>query len=352
MALAEFELIKRYFDTDALAFPRAGVVLGPGDDCALLEVPPGYNLALSIDTLNEGVHFPRDAGASALAQRCLRVNLSDLAAMGAEPLGFTLALSLPDVNERWLRDFSAGLSACARQFRCSLLGGDTTRGPLAITIQVHGLVSAGKALRRSGARVGDAIYVTGTLGDAALALPYLTQQPGFDLSALTAAQCAFLQAAFYQPEARVDAGRALLGLASAAIDVSDGLASDLGHILRASGNASTALGAIVDSTQLPVSTVFSSLIAPPERLPMALSGGDDYELCVTVPPQNEAPAQAAMKAMGLLFTRIGAVVAGSSGVRSDTTPDTFSGIMLNDGDGVLQPLKLSGYRHFGNNSNE
>lgn len=348
MALAEFELIKQYFSKGALAFPRAGVVLGPGDDCALLEVPPGYNLALSMDMLNEGVHFPRGADASALAQRCLRVNLSDLAAMGAEPLGFTLALSLPDVDENWLQGFSEGLSACARQFRCSLLGGDTTHGPLSITIQVHGLISAGQALRRSGASVGDAIYVTGTLGDAALALPYLTQQPGFDLSALTTAQWAFLQAAFYQPEPRVEAGLALQGLASAAIDISDGLASDLTHILQASGTKSAALGAIIDGAQLPASTVFSSLIPAPERIPMALSGGDDYELCVTVPPQNEACAQAAMKAMGLRFTRIGAVVAGSGAI-SNTT---FSGIMLKDGNGELKPLKLSGYRHFGNNSNE
>lgn len=335
MALAEFELIRQYFNTKALTFARAGVVLGPGDDCALLEVPPGYHLAMSMDTLNAGVHFPVDADATGLAQRCLRVNLSDLAAMGAEPLGFTLALSLPDVNENWLQGFSSGLSACARQYQCSLLGGDTTRGPLSITIQVHGLVPAGQALRRSGAGIGDAIYVTGTLGDAALALPYLTQQPGYDFAALTATEWAALQAAFYQPEARIGAGRALLGLASAAIDISDGLASDLRHILQASATESAPLGGLIDGTQVPVSDLFARRVPASQRLALALTGGDDYELCVTVPSGNEIWAQAAMKSMGLRFTRIGEVVAGS-------------GIMLSDADGNPQPLRLSGYRHFGN----
>ncbi|MEX2332929.1 MAG: thiamine-phosphate kinase, partial [Pseudohongiella sp.] len=326
-------------------FERTGIVLGPGDDCALLDIPKGYNLALSVDTLNEGVHFPAGADAYQLAQRCLRVNLSDLAAMGAEPLGFTLALSLPDVSESWLQGFSQGLSACAGNYRCSLLGGDTTRGPLAITIQVHGLVAAGQALRRSGASVGDAIYVTGTLGNAALALPYLTHQSGYELADLSAEQRGFLQVAFYQPEPRVHAGLALTGLASAAIDVSDGLASDLGHILQASGSVSgsdsdmAALGAIIDTAQIPLAAEFAGLAAAHDALPLALGGGDDYELCVTVPPQHEAQAQAAMKALNLRFSRIGEVIAGS-------------GIMLRDANGESQPMRLSGYRHFGGGDNE
>ena len=339
MALAEFELIRQYFNTDALAFPRAGVVLGPGDDCALVEVPSGQHLALSMDTLNEGVHFPPGADATALAQRCLRVNLSDLAAMGAEPLGFTLALSLPHVSEHWLQGFSDGLSACARQYCCSLLGGDTTQGPLAITIQAHGLVPVGSALRRSGASAGDAIYVTGTLGDAALALPYLINKPGFDIAALSAAERTSLQTAFYQPDARIEAGMALRGLASAAIDISDGLASDLGHILHASAQMSGELGALIDDTLLPASGVFARLVPASERLPLALGGGDDYELCVTVPAQHEAQARAAMKALALRFTRIGEVVAGS-------------GIMLKQANAQPQPLGLGGYRHFGSANNE
>lgn len=339
MALAEFELIQRFFNVSTLTFLRPGVVLGPGDDCALLEVPQGHHLAMSMDTLNEGVHFPSDADAALLAQRCLRVNISDLAAMGAEPLGFTLALSLPQISESWLQGFSEGLAACARHYRCSLLGGDTTRGPLAVTIQVHGVVPAGQALRRDGACSGDAVYVTGTLGDAALALPYLTQRPGFDPAGLDPDDLAFLQAAFYQPEARIDAGIALRGLASAAIDISDGLASDLGHILQASSNGCAVLGAIIDSAQIPLSDGFARLLPVSERLAMALSGGDDYELCVTVPPRREARARAAMAAMGLRFTRIGDVVTGS-------------GIMLREEGSDPEPLKLSGYRHFEDDVNE
>lgn len=339
MALAEFELIRQYFNTAELTFSRPGIVLGPGDDCALLAVPAGSHLAMSMDTLNEAVHFPAEADAAELAQRCLRVNLSDLAAMGAEPLGFTLALSLPSVSEHWLQGFSRGLLACATQYQCSLLGGDTTRGPLAITVQVHGLVPAGQALRRDGARVGDRIYVTGTLGDAALALPYLTQQPGFDLATLLPADRAILQAAFYQPAARIDAGMALRGLASAAIDISDGLASDLTHILQASAAGTIAPGAVLDSASVPVSGVFSRLVDTSDRLSLALGGGDDYELCVTVPARHEVQAQTAMQALGLQFTRIGEVVADS-------------GIMIRDGSGVVQPLRLNGYRHFGNDDNE
>tara|TARA_R100001039_G_C1841480_1_gene102464 strand:+ start:459 stop:1478 length:1020 start_codon:yes stop_codon:yes gene_type:complete len=339
VALAEFELIRQYFNTASLTFPRPGIVLGPGDDCALLAVPAGSHLAMSMDTLNEGVHFPAGADAADLAQRCLRVNLSDLAAMGAEPVGFTLALSLPNVSEDWLQGFNRGLSQCASQYQCSLLGGDTTRGPLTITIQVHGLVPAGQALRRNGARVGDGIYVTGVLGDAALALPYLTHRPGFDLSALNPADRETLQAAFYRPPARTAAGAALRGLASAAIDVSDGVASDLLHILDASANGDAMLGAVLDGGNVPVSQAFARLVASPDRLAMALGGGDDYELCVTVPPAREAQARAALQALGLQFTRIGEVVAGS-------------GIMVRDGSGVVQPLRLNGYRHFGMDDNE
>ena len=339
MALAEFELIRQYFNTAELTFPRPGIVLGPGDDCALLAVPADSHLAISMDTLNADVHFPVDADAAELAQRCLRVNLSDLAAMGAEPLGFTLSLSLPEVSASWLQGFSQGLAACASHYQCSLVGGDTTRGPLAITIQVHGLVPAGQALRRTGAQVGDGIYVTGTLGDAALALPYLTQQPGFELSALNLADQQALHAAFYRPDARLDAGMALRGLASAAIDISDGLASDLLHVLQASAGARAAPGAVIDSATLPVSDVFARLVGGSDRLAMALGGGDDYELCVTVPPRHEARAQAAVQALGIAFTRIGEVVADS-------------GIMVRDSGGACQPLTLTGYRHFGNQDNE
>lgn len=329
MALAEFELIKRYFATPELAFAREGVVLGPGDDCALLELAPGHQLAVSIDTLNEGVHFPPDAQPYDLAQRCLRVNLSDLAAMGAEPLGFTLALSLPHTDETWLQNFSAGLAACAQAFNCSLIGGDTTKGPLAITIQVHGQVPAAQALRRDGASAGDAIYVTGPLGDAALALPYLIGDAEL-MTGLDADAQAWLRAAFYRPEARVTAGMALRGLASAAIDISDGLASDLRHILQASGVA----GAILETENLPMSALLRRLVSSPQRLALALAGGDDYELCVTVGRRNEAQACRVMQEIGIAFTCIGELT-------------MEPGLFLRDKGGALSSLELQGYRHFG-----
>ena len=331
MALGEFELIRRYFAAPELTFAHADVVAGVGDDGAILTLTPGFQLVISMDTLNESIHFPVNADPFLLAQRCLLVNLSDLAAMGAQPVAFTLAISLPSADESWLAAFSRGLAKIAQSHRCPLIGGDTTRGPLSITIQVHGKVPAGNALLRSGASAGDAVYVTGDLGDAAAALWWLLDDARLDRRALDSRSIDALLQAFYQPDARIDAGVALRGLVSAALDISDGLASDLQHILEAS--ASPALGAHIEADALPLSETFRRCVPVAEQLALALSGGDDYELCVTVPRTTEIAAIAALKGLGVRFTRIGYI-------------DHGAGIRIKTMSGQQHPLSLKGYNHF------
>jgi len=331
VALGEFELIRRYFAAPELAFAHADVVAGVGDDGAILTLPPGFQLVMSIDTLNESIHFPANADPFLLAQRCLLVNLSDLAAMGAQPVAFILAISLPSANETWLAAFSRGLAKIAQAHRCPLIGGDTTRGPLSITIQAHGKVPAGNALLRSGASAGDVVYVTGDLGDAAAALWWLLDDARLNRSALDARDIDALQQAFYQPDARINVGIALRGLASAALDISDGLASDLQHILAAS--AYPALGAVIEADALPLSDTFRRCIPVTEQAALALSGGDDYELCVTVPVAKENAAIAALKGLGVRFTRIGYI-------------DEGEGIRIQTSSGQQHPLSLTGYNHF------
>lgn len=334
MAATEFELIGRYFNQPGLVFDHPDVVLGPGDDAAILAVPPGRQLVVSVDTLNVNVHFPDDAAPALLAERCLRVNLSDLAAMGAEPLGFTLALSLSDVSGNWLQAFSEGLGQVAREFGCPLVGGDTTRGPLSMTVTVHGHVPAGQALLRSGARPGDSIYVTGELGNAAAALWYLQARPDFQALDISEAEHERWLQAFYRPQPRLAEGRLLREIASAAIDISDGLASDLAHILEASAQASgQPMGAVIDSRELPMSTDFRHRVATSRQVSLALSGGDDYELCVCIPPDQEAAAVAALAATATPFRRVGVV---------GSTP----GIRLIDNSGREAPLAVKGYLHF------
>ena len=331
MALGEFELIRRYFAVPELSFAHADVVTGVGDDGAILTLPPGFQLVMSMDTLNESIHFPVNADPFLLAQRCLLVNLSDLAAMGAQPVAFTLAISLPSADESWLAAFSRGLTKIAQAHHCPLIGGDTTRGPLSITISVHGKVPAGKALLRSGASAGDAVYVTGDLGDAAAALWWLLDDARLDRSALDTRDIDALQQAFYQPDARVDVGIALRGLASAALDISDGLASDLQHILEAS--ACPALGAVIEADALPLSGTFRRCIPVTEQVALALTGGDDYELCVAVPVAKEIAAIAALKGLGMRFTRIGYI-------------DEGEGIRIQTSSGQQHSLSLKGYNHF------
>lgn len=271
--LDEFGLIRRYFA--ALTPPRADVPLGIGDDAALLAPPPGFELAVSTDTLIAGRHFPEGTAPADIGWKALAVNLSDLAAMGAEPWAFTLALSLPAADEAWLHGFAEGLGQLARSVGIALVGGDTTRGPLAITITVLGRVPAGQAMRRGGAQVGDLVCVTGTLGDAALGLRLLDQ----------ADTAALLIERLNRPQPRLAAGQALRGIAHAAIDLSDGLAGDLTHVLDASG-----VGADLREDLLPASESFNALVPMAGRIEWQACGGDDYELCVCLPPDRMTEA--------------------------------------------------------------
>ncbi len=293
----EFELIRRYFASQGLV--REDVLLGIGDDAAVVRVPPGMEQVITTDVLVEGRHFFADCDAAAVGHKALAVNLSDLAAMGAQPAWFTLALALPQADTRWLEAFCAGLFALARRYEVALIGGDTVRGPLTVTIQAHGLLPPGQALRRAGARVGDRLYVTGTLGDAALAL----KQRRGEL-ALPGAERHALQQRLDYPEPRVQAGVALRGLASSCIDVSDGLLADLGHILEASR-----VGACVELGRVPVSEAYRRHL-PSVHWEPALTGGDDYELCFTVPPAREAELVARRAQLGCEATRIGEIEPG------------------------------------------
>ncbi len=290
--LSEFALIERFFRplSAESAFLRCGI----GDDCAVLAPAVGEELLLSVDTLVESVHFPEHYPAEALARRALAVCVSDLAAAGASPRAFTLTLTAPQLDEVWLAGFSATLAAEAARYGMALAGGDTTRGPLCITLQVMGVAPRGAALLRSGAKLGDRIYVSGTLGDARAALAVL------DVNEPDADQQQWLRR-YHQPEPRLALGQALRGIASAAIDISDGLAADLGHILRCSG-----VGATVRLASLPLS---AALAGHPSALDYALSGGDDYELCFTAPPQHAAAIAALAETLQLPLSYIGDIAA-------------------------------------------
>lgn len=289
--MSEFDLIRDYF---ARVGPeRADVALSVGDDCALLRVPPGMELAVSIDTLVAGVHFFPECEPESLGHKCLAVGLSDLAAMGAEPAWATLALTLPQADRHWLGRFARGFGRLATEYGVQLVGGDITRGPLTISVQVHGFVAEGNGIRRSGAQPGDLIYVSGTLGDAGLALRQLQagEQVLHDL-----------RRRLERPTPRVALGLALRGLASAMIDVSDGLAPDLGHILEASGT-----GAELRLAELPLSpeVALCTREAPDWALP--LGSGDDYELCFTVPEALAGRLGEVAGGIGCPLRRIGRI---------------------------------------------
>jgi thiamine-monophosphate kinase len=274
MAQAEFDLIRRYF---AVHKPQHRFTqLGIGDDCALLNLPADYQLAVTADTMVENVHFFADVEPELLGHKLLAVNLSDLAAMGAEPFAVTLALTLPKIDHSWLQAFSQGFIQLAQQHQVDLIGGDTTSGPLTLTVQAMGAVPKGKALLRSNAKVGDFIYVTGQLGDAGLGLKikqgYICDNPAPAL------------ARFNQPQPRVAQGLALRDVAHACIDISDGLAADLGHILEKS-----AVGASLDWDKLPLSAEVQRYIQQSGDWQLPLVAGDDYELCFTAPAQSQLP---------------------------------------------------------------
>ena len=310
--MGEFELIKRFFDRPSkTGSPGApGVVLGIGDDCALLQPRAGMQLAISSDMLVSGRHFFPDVDPRTLGHKALAVNLSDLAACGAKPLGFTLALALPEADAVWLQAFSEGLFALADTHGCPLVGGDTTRGPLNICITVIGEVPPGHALLRSGARVGDDVYVSGTLGDAALALQAL--QGKLQLSDAVLRQA---RLRLEQPTPRITLGLALRGIASACADVSDGLLGDLGHILERSGLNRSGVGATIDTNAAMnllaacAHSTGASGLFDPQKLQCVLAGGDDYELVFTAAPDQRAAVQAASTISCTAVTRIGQIEA-------------------------------------------
>ncbi len=285
-AVGEFELIERFFAR--LGVSRADVTLGVGDDAALLVVPPQHELVACVDTLVQGRHFPATTRADDIGWRSLAVNLSDIAAMGATPAWATLALTLPTADEEWLESFSLGFDAMAKAHQVSLVGGDTTQGPLTVTVQVMGFLPSGTALRRSGAQVGDLLYVTGWPGDAAAGLALIEGR----LSGQGAYRGA-LEHKFRRPEPRVAFGQRLRGVASACVDVSDGLAQDLGRLIGASG-----VGAVMRASELPLSQALFALAGERGARDFALGGGDDYELLFTVPPSRRAGLARAMATAG------------------------------------------------------
>ena len=291
MGAGEFDLIARI---RARVATRADVVLGIGDDAALLAPPPGRQLVVTADTLNDGVHFPRGTSPADIGWKALAVNLSDLASMGAEPAWCTLSLSLPQSDPAWIEGFLDGFLALAGQHGIALVGGDTTRGPLSISVTAMGLVEPGQALRRDGARVGDEVWVTGTLGDAAGGLALLDREP-----------VPALRARLDRPTPRVATGRALAGIATACVDVSDGLLADLGHVC-----ARSHVAARIDVDALPASAALMEVIGEEDRIALQASGGDDYELCFTAPADAGADIGAVSAQLGLRITRIGRIVAG------------------------------------------
>lgn len=295
----EFEIIERCF---AIGVTDPDVVLGIGDDAALVRADG--MLAVATDTLVAGVHFIEDMDASRLAARALAVNVSDMAAMGARPRWYTLALTIPRADDAWLVAFAAGLHAAAAEYGLTLIGGDTTRGPLTVTLQLIGNVAGSQGLRRSGARPGDLVFVTGSLGDAAAGLALLR-----DAASTVDPAGQFLRDRFELPTPRVAAGLALNGLASAAIDVSDGLLADLGHICDASGCA-----AVVDVERLPLSPPLLAACSRDDALQYALTGGDDYELCFAAAAEDAEHIAQALHAVATPVTCIGAFEAGA-GVR-------------------------------------
>jgi len=313
--VGEFDLIERYFKRPERQAARAALVpLGIGDDCALLQPRPGTQIAISSDMLVEGRHFLSTVDPFALGHKALAVNLSDLAACGAQPLAFTLALALPQADETWLAPFSRGLLALADAHGCELIGGDTTRGPLNICITVFGEVpvvnGTSQALLRSGAQAGDDIYVSGTLGDARLALEVFRGNLSLPAEVFTQAR-----ARMEQPTPRVALGMALRGIATAAIDISDGLLGDLGHILKAS-HAGASIDTAIATTliascadEMRATSPFDSNITPELRLTCVLAGGDDYELAFTAPQALRDAVQAAAARATVRVTRVGQVTA-------------------------------------------
>lgn len=315
MGIGEFDLIARI---RARAGTRGDIVLGIGDDAALLAPPPGRHLVVTADTLNDGVHFPHGTSPADIGWKALAVNLSDLASMGADPAWCTLSLSLPQSDAVWIDGFLDGFLSLAERHGLALVGGDTTRGPLSLSVTAMGFVAAGDALRRDGARVGDDVWVTGTLGDAAGALALLERDPTH-----------VLRARLDRPTPRVSAGLALVGLANACVDVSDGLLADLGHVCARSG-----VGARVEMQALPASDDLRGSFDDIERAALQAGGGDDYELCFTAEVSSRGAIARLASSLDLRITRIGRITGGD-------------GVIAVDAAGAPWRPPRTGYDHFG-----
>ncbi len=306
--------------------PRDDVCVGIGDDGAVLRAPPGQELVVAIDTMVEGVHFLPGTAAVDLGWKALAVNLSDLAAMGATPAWAMLALTLPRADAAFVRSFAEGFAQLAQPHRVALVGGDTTSGPLSISVAAHGFVPQGAALTRAGANVGDIVLVTGTLGDAIAGLYALRDPPQDDPARATLRNV--LIERLTRPTPRVAAGIALRGLASSCVDISDGLLSDLGHVCAASG-----VGAELDAPLLPRSRALRELHGEAQSLEFALAGGDNYELCFTVPPKHLEQTLADLGRVGCGVTWIGRIVAGG-------------GVRVRDAQGQWMTPEMKGWEHF------
>jgi thiamine-monophosphate kinase len=318
--MSEFDLIGRLQQLiclpDAESVPGCGV--GIGDDAAILDIPPGHELVVCTDTLVEGIHFPRDTQPEAIGHKALAVNLSDLAAMGAQPTFFFMALTLPAEDSAWLDAFARGMARLASRFRVQLAGGDTTRGPLSITITALGVVEKGQALLRSGAQPGDLVVVSGAPGAAARALSAMQEGREPEPSGRMALEF---------PQPRINVGSALVKRATSCIDLSDGLAADLGHVLEQSG-----VGAELELDRLPVPPGLENL-AEEQRWRLQLAGGDDYELCFTIPPDRAVELDQLSDSCGVALTSVGTIV-------------TRTGLELITKDGGRFELASAGFRHF------
>lgn len=317
--MGEFELIRQYFAAAACARAGGDVVLGIGDDCALLDVPAGEQLAVSTDTLVGGVHFPEPCDAYLLGQRALAVSTSDLAGMGATPIGFTLALTIPSADPDWLAEFARGLDSMAAWCNMRLIGGDTTRGPSSMTVTVFGRVPVGMPLRRSGAQPGDLLCVGGALGDAAGALPFVLGEREGDN-----AEAAALLRRYWSPQPQLALGQALRGKATAALDISDGLLADCAHIAAASS-----VSLVIEQARVPLSASLLACVGPEQALQCALSGGDDYLLAFTLHPAHLPE----LLADGWPVQVIGRVAEGS-------------GVQLLDAAGNVVNTARVGFNHF------
>jgi thiamine-monophosphate kinase len=323
--LGEFELIRRFFlRPTTTSASQSGVSLGIGDDAAVLDLPAGNQLVAAVDTILEGRHFLPGTDPKSIGHRALAVNLSDMAAMGATPAWATLALSMPSVDTTWLEGFAAGLLDLADTHRVALVGGDTTRGPLTVSVQILGVVPRGTALQRSGAQAGDLIVVTGTLGDAGAGLAYSTSMP----ASVPDEAARYLVARFEYPTPRVAMGIAARGIASAAMDLSDGLVGDLPKLAQASG-----LGAVVAIEKLPLSAALRAATNVAQARDWALSAGDDYELLFTVSASRYVALQQAAQRLNLTLSIIGEMRAAAE----------ISWML----DGAAFSPSSSGFDHFG-----